>query len=240
MIYQISEEVDKLAEKSILNLKSLKEQVYEFLREQMEKGEIRPGSAINMDETSKILGVSKTPLRDALLQLEMESFVSILPRRGVVVNHIILQDIKDYYEIIGALESTALLCAFDRLKKEDVDKLKTINKEMEEAIKRDNFNLYYKKNLKFHNTFLDLCENSNLVRIVTNLKKRLYDFPRQEGFVKKWEISSIREHKELVKLIAQGKRKEAAAFIREVHWSYEVQERFIKEYYKHAVALSEK
>lgn len=232
--------MDKLAEKGILNLKSLKDQVYEFLRDQMEKGKIRPGSIINMDETSKMLGVSKTPLRDALLQLEMESFVSILPRRGVIVNPITLQDIKDYYGIIGALESTALFSAFDRLKKEDVEKLKTINAEMEDAIKRDNFNLYYKKNLKFHNTFLDKCENGNLVRIVTNLKRRLYDFPRQEGFVKNWEISSIREHRELVKLIVQGKRREAAAFIREVHWSYEVQERFIKEYYKHAAALSKK
>ena len=232
--------MDKLAEKGILNLKSLKDQVYEFLRDKMEKGKIRPGSIINMDETSKMLGVSKTPLRDALLQLEMESFVSILPRRGVIVNPITLQDIKDYYGIIGALESTALFSAFDRLKKEDVEKLKTINAEMEDAIKRDNFNLYYKKNLKFHNTFLDKCENGNLVRIVTNLKRRLYDFPRQEGFVKNWEISSIREHRELVKLIVQGKRREAAAFIREVHWSYEVQERFIKEYYKHAAALSKK
>lgn len=227
-----------MAEKSILNFKSLKDQVYEFLREQMEKGKIRSGSAINMDETSKMLGVSKTPLRDALLQLEMESFVSILPRRGVVVNPITLQDIKDYYEIIGSLESTALLCAFDKLKKEDVEKLKTLNREMEEAIKRDNFSIYYKKNLKFHNAFLDLCGNSNLVRIVTNLKKRLYDFPRQEGFVKSWEISSIREHRELTDLIARGKRKEAAAFIREVHWSFDVQEKFIRKYYKQATALS--
>ncbi|MQY56936.1 FCD domain-containing protein, partial [bacterium] len=105
---------------------------------------------------------------------------------------------------------------------------------------QDNFNLYYQKNLKFHNAFLDLCKNSNLVRIVNNLKKRLYDFPRQRGFVKTWEMSSIREHKELVKLIAQGRRKDAASFIRDVHWSFEVQERFIKDYYTHATAPSKK
>lgn len=229
-----------MAKKSILNLKSLKEQVYEYLREQMQRGKIRPGSFINMDETSKKLGVSKTPLRDALLQLEMESFVSILPRRGVIVNHLTLHDIKEYYEIIGALESTALLYAFERIKKNDVKKLQTLNAGMEEAIKHDNFNLYYARNLKFHNVFLDICKNSNLVRVVNNLKKRLYDFPRQEGFVKKWEEASIKEHEELVNLIIQGKREEAASFIRDVHWSYKVQEKFIKEYYKHAVALSER
>jgi len=229
-----------LAKKSILILKSLKEQVYEYLREQMEKGEIRPGSSINMEETSMKLGVSKTPLRDALLQLEMENFISILPRRGVVVNHLTLQDIKDSYEIIGALESTALLCAFEKIKKSDVKKLQTLNMEMEEAIKRDNFSLYYAKNLKFHNAFLNLCGNLNLVRIVNNLKRRLYDFPRQEGFVKRWEETSIREHKELVDLIEQGRREEAARFIRDVHWSYDVQEKFIKEFCRQALAISEK
>jgi DNA-binding GntR family transcriptional regulator len=65
--------------KPVLNIKSLKEQVYEYLREQMRIGAILPGSVIDMEETSKKLGVSKTPLRDALLQLEMEGFVSILP-----------------------------------------------------------------------------------------------------------------------------------------------------------------
>ena len=206
----------------------------------MQRGKIRPGESINMEETSQKLGVSKTPLRDALLQLEMESFVSILPRRGVVVNHLTLRDIKEYYAIIGALESTALLNAFDRLKKEDINKLRTLNNDMEDAIKKDDFNLYYKKNLQFHNTFLDLCQNSNMVRIVNNLKKRLYDFPRQQGFVKSWELSSIREHRELVKLISQGRQKEAANYIRDVHWSFEVQEKFIKDYYTHATALSKK
>jgi DNA-binding GntR family transcriptional regulator len=229
-----------MAKKSILILTSLKEQVYEYLREQMEKGEIRPGSSINMEETSKKLGVSKTPLRDALLQLEMESFVSILPRRGVVVNHLTLQDIKESYEIIGALESTALLCAFKKIKKSEIEKLQTLNMEMEEAIKREKFSLYSAKNLKFHNTFLNLCGNLSLVGIVNNLKRRLYDFPRQEGFVKRWEETSIREHKELVGLIKQGRREEAARFIRDVHWSYEVQEKFIKEFYKQAFAISEK
>ena len=224
-----------MAEKGILNLKSLKEQVYEYLRSQMEKGKIRPGSTINMDETSKKLGVSKTPLRDALLQLEMEGFISILPRRGVVVNPLTMEDIKEYYEIIGALESTALLSAFDKLKKEDIDRLQALNREMEEAIQNDNFSLYYRKNLKFHNTFLDLCQNSSLVRIVNNLKKRLYDFPRQEGFVKSWEVASIKEHKQLVDLIDRGKREEAADFIRDVHWSYNVQVKFIKGYYRQAI-----
>ena len=109
---------------------------------------------------------------------------------------------------------------------------------MELAISKDNFNLYYQKNIRFHDVFLNLCGNDHLVKIAANLKKRLYDFPRQEGFVKQWEISSIEEHRKLVDLIESGRKETAAAFIRDVHWSYKVQEIFIKEYYKHAAAIS--
>jgi DNA-binding GntR family transcriptional regulator len=226
--------------KGILNLKSLKEQVYEYLSGQLEKGEIRPGTTLNLDETSQKLGVSRTPLRDALLQLEMEGFVSILPRRGVIVNHLTLQDIRSYYEIIGALESTALLAAFEKMSRSQIKRMYDLNSEMEKAIEQDNFNQYYQKNLKFHNIFLDLCGNPNLVKIVNTLKRRLYDFPRQEGFVKQWEQASIREHKEFVRLIEDGKKEETANYIRDVHWSFEVQEKFLKRYYKKAVAASEK
>ncbi|HEK85553.1 MAG: GntR family transcriptional regulator [Candidatus Saccharicenans sp.] len=219
--------------KPVLNVKSLKEQVYDFLREQMRRGEILPGSVIDMEETSKKLGVSRTPLRDALLQLESEDFVTILPRRKVVVNILTVEDIKNYYEIIGALESIAIIRAFDRLGKAEIDFMDQMNQEMEEAIKADDFDLYYEKNLKFHNTYLDLCGNQKLMRIVNNLKKRLYDFPRPQGFVKEWEESSIGEHAQLVRYIREGKKEEAARFIRDVHWSYEVQEKFIVKYYRH-------
>ena len=229
-----------MAGKGILNLKSLKEQVYEYLQGQLEKGELLPGSSINMDETSQKLGVSRTPLRDALLKLEMEGFVSILPRRGVVVNHLTLQDIKNYYEIIGALESAALMAHFERINEDKIQKMHTLNTEMKQAIDQDNFNLYYQKNLKFHNIFLNLCENKNLVKIVNTLKKRLYDFPRKQGFVKQWEQASIHEHQELVRLIEEGKKEQAANHIRDVHWSYRVQEKFLKKYYKHAETASEK
>jgi len=229
-----------MTEKGILNLKSLKEQVYEYLRDQLVKGELLPGSSINMDDTSKKLGVSRTPMRDALLQLETEGFVSILPRRGIIVNHLTLEDIKNYYEIIGALESAALMAHFDKINEDQVQKMFALNTEMKQAIDQDNFNLYYQKNLTFHDVFLNLCENKNLVKIVNTFKKRLYDFPRQEGFVKQWEQTSIHEHQELVRLIEKGKKEQASNYIRDVHWSYRVQEKFLKKYYKHAETASKK
>ncbi len=217
--------------KPILNVKSLKEQVYEYLRDQLHRGEIRPGSVLDMGETSKKLGVSKTPLRDALLQLEMEDFVTILPRRMVVVNILTEQDIRNYYEIIGPLESMALLRAFDRLKPSDIDRMDALNRDMAAALAGDDFDAYYERNLAFHNVFLNLCGNASLVKIVNNLKKRLYDFPRAKGFVKEWEEASIGEHQALVDLLRQGRSRDAANHIQDVHWSFEVQERYVRKYY---------
>jgi DNA-binding GntR family transcriptional regulator len=225
--------------KNLLNLKSLKEQVYDYLREQMEKGEIRPGAVINMENTSKELGVSKTPLRDALLQLETENFVSIIPRRGVIVNVLTLEDIKSYYEILGALESSALLSCFNKIKEPDIIKLKVLNEKMAQAISDDDFNSYYQNNLKFHDVFLDLCGNDLLKRMVNNLKRKLYDFPRQQGFIKKWEEESIKEHQKLMELIGKKKSQEASRYIRDVHWSYAVQEKHIQKYYRHAASLAD-
>lgn len=217
--------------KPILNIKSLKEQVYEYLRERMRTGQLLPGAVIDMEETSRTLGVSKTPLRDALLQLEMEDFVTILPRRKIVVNTLTITDVKNYYEIIGALESTALLAAFDRLREEDFRLMEKMNEGMKKAIDADDFDLYYERNLKFHGIFLDLCGNASLARIVNRLKRRLYDFPRPKGFVKEWEEASIGEHRRLLDLIRHGKKDEAAAWVRDVHWSFQVQEKYVNEYY---------
>jgi DNA-binding GntR family transcriptional regulator len=217
--------------KPLLNVKSLKEQVYEYLREQMRTGAILPGSAIDMEETSKKLGVSKTPLRDALLQLEMEDFVTIRPRRMIVVNALAEKDIRNYYEVIGALESMALLKAFDALKPADVDRMQSLNEAMRRAIEANDFDAYYEANLAFHNVFLGPCGNDSLVKLVNNMKKRLYDFPRAKGFVKEWEESSILEHQALIDLVRSGRSQAAANHIRDIHWSFKVQEEFVRKYY---------
>jgi DNA-binding GntR family transcriptional regulator len=225
------ERTSAMDRKSLLNVKSLKEQVYEYLREQMRTGEILPGSAIDMEETSKKLGVSKTPLRDALLQLEMEDFVTIRPRRMIVVNALTEKDIRNYYEVIGALESMALLKAFNGLKPADVDRMQALNDAMRRAIEANDFDDYYDQNLAFHNVFLGLCGNDSLIKLVNNMKKRLYDFPRAKGFVKAWEESSILEHQALIELVRTGRSQAAANHIRDVHWSFKVQEDFVRKYY---------
>jgi len=219
-------------EKGILTIKSLKDQVYDYLRQQMSLGDIRPGSVLNLDATSRKLGISKTPLREALIMLEMEDFVTILPRKGVYVNKLTLQDIRDIYQYIGALEGTALVAAADQLKSADVRKMADLNGWMKDALDEDDFDKYYDYNLEFHNIYISRSGNKKLIKSVNTKKKRLYDFPRREGYVKEWEQASIEEHRQIVELIAAGKIHEAARFIQDVHWSFAVQESFILKYYQ--------
>jgi DNA-binding GntR family transcriptional regulator len=218
-------------QKGLLNLKSLKEQVYDYLREQFQQRRLQPGDLIQMEATSQKLGISKTPLRDALIQLEMEGFVTINPRRGIVVNELTIDDIREFYLVIGALESSALQAAFPLLNTERLKKIDALNRQMTQALDRDNFNLFYEKNLCFHDSYIDLCGNKILIRIIGNLKKRLYDFPRRKEWVKEWEVSSIREHQKIVDLLMAGNISAAIAFVRDVHWSFQVQEKFIRKYY---------
>ncbi len=77
-----------------LNILSLREQVYEYLRNEMITGGLVPGSTINLNRIAEQLGISKTPLRDALIHLELEGFVTILPRKGVMVNALTLEDVS--------------------------------------------------------------------------------------------------------------------------------------------------
>lgn len=221
-----------MPKKSILNLTSLKDQVYEYIRLQMKTGNLKPGDSIDMNAFSRKLEVSKTPLRDALIRLEMEGFVRILPRRGVVVNELTIQDIKDYYQILGALESTAVIAAAPHLTESEVNRMEKLNEGMRLALERDDFNAYYEKNLRFHDIFLTLSGNRQLRDTADVLKKRLYDFPRRAGYVREWEEHSIQEHRELISLIAGQKFLEAANFVRDVHWSFSVQQKFVTKYYK--------
>ncbi len=229
---------DTMEGNMILNLMTLKDQVYEYLRYQMRIGEIKPGSVIDMTAISKKLGISRTPLRDALIQLEMEGFVRILPRRGVIVNVLTVQDIKDFYEILGALESVAIVSVSDKFGEAEAKKMQQLNEAMNEAIEEDDFDQFYERNLEFHNVYIDLSGNGVLKKMTDVLKKRLYDFPRRSGYIKEWEVASIKEHKRLTDLLSEGKFLDAAAYIRDVHWSFLVQEKYVRKYYSDEVEIN--
>jgi DNA-binding GntR family transcriptional regulator len=217
----------------MLNTKSLREQVYEYLRDEISNRKLLPGATININEISQQLGISKTPLRDAIIQLEIEGFVTILPRRGVTVKKLTLQEIKDSYEIVGALEGSIILNDFDKIDRSHISRMEKLNARQIKALNRKEYDSYYKLNLDFHNVFLDLSGNNSLKSIVRPYKQRLYDFPRR-GYIEEWELSNCKEHDQFIELIKKKDRLGAAEILRDVHWSFLVQEKHIRRFYPNA------
>jgi DNA-binding GntR family transcriptional regulator len=105
----------------------LRTQVYEFLRTQLKEGTLKPGMSISINQLIVQSGISWTPLRDALLQLQTERFVIFLPQRGIRINELSQQDIEDFYEMLGALDSRASLSVVDTIGTKEIDGMKAIN-----------------------------------------------------------------------------------------------------------------
>jgi DNA-binding GntR family transcriptional regulator len=214
----------------MLNIQSLSEQVYNYLRDEMHTGGILPDTILNLNEISRHLGISKTPLRDALIKLEVERFVTIMPRRGVMVNQLTLQDISDFYQIIGALECEVIKEVSNRLGSVQISEMRQLNADMREALRREEFDSYYGINIKFHDIFLNLSDNKRLRTMIMPMKQRLYDFQRRP-YLKEWEFRNCNEHDKFIDLIKQGNSLGAAQFMRDVHWSFSIQEEYIREFY---------
>jgi DNA-binding GntR family transcriptional regulator len=216
-----------------INTQSLREQIYLYLRDGMQTGQLAPGATLNLNEISQELGISKTPLRDALIQLEAEGFVTILPRRGVMVNKLTLEDVREYYEILGALEASVVLDVFHQITPDHIREMKALNRDQLSALEKEEYETYYRLNLDFHGVFLDLCGNRTLMRLITPLKQRLYDFPRHRYNVD-WEKSNCAEHDLFIEFIEAGDREGAARFMKYRHWSYTFQEKHIRQFHGQA------
>ena len=214
-----------------LKFSSLSDQVYEYLRRQMNQGDLLPGSTINIAEIANQLGISKTPLRDALIHLELEGFVTIIPRRGVRVNQLQLEDVKNAYDAIGLVESFIVKDCIDKITSSHIRKLKELNEKMISDIENDNFSRLFKTNLQFHNVYLDVSDNELLKKFILPIKHRLYDFPRQ-NYISEWEMRNSEEHKQFIEYLEQGNADGAATILKDIHWSFEFQKDFIYTFYE--------
>ncbi|MEH0019457.1 MAG: GntR family transcriptional regulator [Desulfobacter sp.] len=213
-----------------LNVLSLREQVYEYLRNEMITGGLVPGSTINLNKIAERLGISKTPLRDALIHLELEGFVTILPRRGVMVNALEMKDVEDAYHSIGIIEAAIVQDCFEKIKSAHISRLERLNEQMRKDIREDDFSKLFKTNLAFHDVVNSLSDNPLLEKFIFPIKHRLYDFQGQ-SYIPEWELRNCDEHDQFIGFLKERNPSEAARVLKDVHWSYKIQESFIRQFY---------
>jgi len=214
--------------KSRFFTKTLREQVFEYLKNEMKVGNLRPGEIINIRKLSSELGVSRTTLKDALLGLQAEGFVVFIPHKGVKIPEITPEELRENYQIVGALEASALLLFEGTIDKAFLDKLKEYNNLINLAIENKESNKYWHYNFEFHDTILSLSINKKLVSIVHNIRARIYEFPSLRNFNWSWGEKCLKEHCTIISLLEKGEKREAAIYLETKHWSFKEQWPYIK------------
>ena len=115
----------------------LRDVVFNTLRQAILRGELKPGERLMEIQLANKLGVSRTPIREAIRKLELEGLVLMIPRKGAEVAEITEKNLRDVLEVRKALEELAVKLACDRMTDEQMDKLKKAAKEFEEVLKTE-------------------------------------------------------------------------------------------------------
>lgn len=153
----------------LLEHPSLHERVYDEIKKSVIKGEIPPGSKIIEENIAKTLGVSRTPIREALKRLAQDGLVEITPRKGAFVIQLSKEIVKEILEIREALEGMAARLAALNMTDEILEKMKKAFEGSEERIKRRDFSNYSIIDVEFHQLLFKASNNQRLLQIINNL-----------------------------------------------------------------------
>jgi DNA-binding GntR family transcriptional regulator len=206
---------------------SLRKEIFDYLSRHIEKGTLKPGSLINVRKLTEELNVSRTPLREALAQLEVQGLVTIMPQRGVLINVLTLENLLNLFEIIGALESQVIKKVFQCITEKKIDTMVRYNRIMAAVIEKKKNRKFHETNILFHKVFLDLSTNLELTSYIGNLKLRLFGFA-VGSYRECFKRAIVAEHDVFIELVRDGNRDGAAEYLKDVHWQFNHADNFIR------------
>lgn len=151
----------------------LYEQVAERIRRRIYDGLLRPGEAIDESALCGLLGISRTPLREALKVLDREGLVELVPRRGCVVRSLSIEELGELFPIIAVLEGLCAREAVSRCTEADLAELEAVHERLETLAAAEDLNGYYDENDRFHERVQTLTGNRWLKRVTTDLRRIL-------------------------------------------------------------------
>ena len=206
---------------------SLRKQIFDYLGNQIESGNLTQGSLINVKELTEELEISRTPLREALAQMEVQGLVTIMPQRGVVINVLTYDQLLDIFDILGALESQVLIRVFDQVTPGRIDRMEKLNDRMADHITNEKNQKFHECNIRFHKIFLDLSSNEELTNFVNTLKLRVFGFALK-SYRDRFKREIVNEHQRLISLLRSGEKEKSVHYLKEVHWKFNYPENFIR------------
>lgn len=194
----------------------LREVVFNTLRQAIIQGEFQPGERLMEVTLANKLGVSRTPVREAIRMLELEGLVVMVPRKGAEVANITVKDLKDALEVRMAMEALSVKLACERIDEAGKEELKDACMKFKEAINSKLVPAIVEGDEAFHNTIYKISQNQKLINIAQNLREQVYRY--RVEYVKDFSYHEklIREHDLITMAILKGD-KEAAEKIMNEH-----------------------
>jgi DNA-binding GntR family transcriptional regulator len=176
----------------------------EKLRQLIYRGDIAAGERVNELQIAALLRVSRTPLREAIKLLASEGLLELLPGRGARVRRLSGEEIRDHFEVIGALERHAVESAVIKMTPKSRTELERLHQRMTAAFVDGDRRAYYSINQKIHMFFVTIAGSPTLLETHETLTKRVrYERPDTLVSLQRWR-ESLDEHAELFTAVYDG------------------------------------
>ena len=193
--------VSKMTEDLTLNMDAylpLRDVVFNTLREAILKGELKPGERLMELQLAAKLGVSRTPIREAIRMLEQEGLAVTIPRKGAEVAKMTEKDMEDVLQIREALDELAAKIACEQISEEQLEELVATMHEFEESTKTDNVKKIAEADVKFHDIIYQSTGNPKRVNMLNNLREQMYRYRVEYLKDENNYPTLMKEHKDIV------------------------------------------
>ena len=187
----------------------LRDVVFKTLRQGILTGELKPGERLMEIHLANKLGVSRTPIREAIRKLELEGLVTMIPRRGAEVAQITEKSMKDVLEVRKVLDDLSVELACERITEEEKELLKNACVDFEEAVKTGDFAKIAKTDVAFHDIIVTATRNIRLSQMVNNLAEQMYRYRFEYIKDSSQHARLVQEHEEICQGIIAGDKKRA-------------------------------
>ena len=191
----------------------LRDVVFYTLRQAILKGELEPGERLMEMQLAEQLGVSRTPIREAIRKLELEGLVLMIPRRGAIVAKITEKDLKDVLEVRSSLERLSTELACERMKEDTIAELRKAQEAFKEALDGDDITLQAQRDVEFHDVIYKSTGNLRLIQMLNNLREQMYRY-RLEYL--KYDLAHqtlIEEHEAIIEALSKRDKDTATNII---------------------------
>ena len=192
----------------------LRDVVFNTLRQAILKGELEPGERLMEIQLADRLGVSRTPIREAIRKLELEGLVLMIPRKGAEVAKISERSLRDVLEVRQALDALAMELACERISEEEIGKLRQARDNFAEITKTQDAVQIAQADVELHDIIVQGSRNEKLAQMVSNLSQQMYRYRLE--YIK--DVSQhgrlIEEHEEIYRCISSRDKNAGAKAIK--------------------------